>query len=112
MNDDINKSEDLWGPIDIKNIEAIACIKNKTAVEKDVFEGKAVFFIEGSENSHRAIDLDIPSKAYQIDSETGEKTLVVIIQAEHVNGDDLMGVRYVDGGRRKKSGLRFWPRFY
>lgn len=98
MADDINKAEDLWGPIDIEYLQAIPCIKNKTAIEKDVIDGRAVFFVEGSEKLHRTIDLEIPLKAYQINHETGEKQLVAIIQAEHVDGNDLAGVRYLEGG--------------
>jgi hypothetical protein len=98
MNEEVDNNEDLWGAIDIENLQQIPYMKNKTAVETDVAEGRAVFYIEDWVDMHYPIELDLPLKAYQMDSETGEKSLVVIIQAENVDGEGLIGVRYLKGG--------------
>lgn len=60
--------------------------------------GKAVFYMDNPELEHFPIDIEIPMLAYQIDRETREKTLSVVIQAEKVGKQELVGVRYFDGG--------------
>jgi hypothetical protein len=92
-------SDDLWGPIKFDNWEETNFIKGKTATEEDVKSGNAVFYIEKEEHvDQQPLDIQIPSLAYQLDEETGEKKLVVIIQAEKAGDQELVGIRYFEGG--------------
>ena len=90
--------ENLWGPPEVSNLATIPHVKNQVATEQDVQEGRAVFFIEGNEQRHLPINMKIPTIAYQIDPESNSKLLVVIIQAETVGNEKLVGVRYIEGG--------------
>lgn len=93
-----NKEQDLWGPIEIDNWKSIQHISGQLAVEQDVKEGRAVFHIDSQGGTLKPLDIVIPSLAYQIDQETGEKVLVVLIQGELVDDQQVVGVRYIDGG--------------
>ena len=42
--------------------------------------------------------MEIPSIVYQIDSDTGNIVFAIVIQAELVNEDELIGLRYFDRG--------------
>lgn len=79
-----HNSNELWGPIEPDNWKSVSFIKNQIATEEDVKVGKAVFYIDKQELEHFPIDIEIPSLAYQIKEETGEKTLSILIQAEKV----------------------------
>jgi hypothetical protein len=92
----INNSEDVWGPIGLNDWENILFIKNRIATEEDVKLGRAVFYIESVD--HTPIDIQIPSLAYQVDKETGEKKLVIVIQAETTGEEEVVGIRYFEGG--------------
>ena len=90
-------SEELWGPISVNDFSKIPHISNRIAIEKDVQEGRAVFYVNDSAD-HFPIDMKIPVLAYQVDGETGVRTLAVIIQAERVEDEKIIGLRYLDGG--------------
>ena len=63
--------------------------------EEDVKNGIAVFYIpEGS----FALDAKLPTCVIQIDSETGERTPAVAIQAEQAGTQVYLGLRYLSGG--------------
>lgn len=81
--------------------DKVAFIRNRIANKEDVIAGRAVFYIEDVEkeyHSYLPIPTSIPSLVFQVDSETRIKTLAVIIQAEKVNEDSIIGVRYFEGG--------------
>jgi hypothetical protein len=96
----VNNSDDLWGPVSLDNWEDVLFIKGRVATEEDVKLGRAVFYInnEKSKTDHGPIDIQIPSLAHHIDQETGERTLVVVIQAEKANEQEVVGLRYFEGG--------------
>jgi hypothetical protein len=90
--------ENLWGAIDLSNWKQTPHIKNKVATEQDVIDGRAVFYIENGGKEHTPLNANIPFIAYQVDEESSTKTLVIAIQAEKVDGDQFVGVRYIEGG--------------
>lgn len=95
----MSSSIDLWGPLGMNDWQKVSFINNQIATEEDVKIGKAVFYIKKEENiDHKPLNIQIPSLVFQLDQETGEKTLAIIIQAEKVNEEDLVGLRYFDGG--------------
>ncbi len=87
-----------WAELDLANWKVTPAISNRVAVEQDVVDGCAVFYIEGKVEGHNTINLPLPSIAYQLNPDTDEKTLAIVIQAEYVDGKELVGVRYLEGG--------------
>ena len=90
-------NDNIWGEIQIEDISQIPHVKNRIAIDQDVIDGRAVFYIPNPSDSI-PIDIPIPSLGYQIDNETGNWLRVVIIQAENIDGEQLVGVRYIEGG--------------
>lgn len=91
------ENKDLWGPIISENWNKVSFIKNRIATINDVESGCAVFYFENTE-SHTPLDIPLPSLGNQVDEETGSKKLVVVIQAEKVAEEEIVGIRYLDGG--------------
>ena len=95
-----NSSDDLWGVVSLDTWEDVLFIKDRIATEEDVKLGRAVFYIEneGTGTEHQALDIQIPSLAHHIDQDTGEKKLVIVIQAEKTDEQQVIGLRYLEGG--------------
>ena len=76
-----------WPPLsDFKSISG------RYATEEDVNTGAAVFMLRSEgENIGVPLDIQIPQYAIHTDQETGEKTRVVVIQAEEANGSKVIG---------------------
>jgi hypothetical protein len=85
---------DLWGPISPTEWRGTPCLSGRIAVEADVKEGRAVFFVKGGSNP---APIQLPCCALQM-REDGSTTQVVVIQAEYVDGKTLLGVRFLSGG--------------
>lgn len=98
--EEIENREDLWGPIDIDEWEQTPYLKDRVATEEDVKAGIAVFYIDskGVDINHTPLSIKIPSLAYHVDQETSEKTLVVVVQGEQTNEEEVVGLRYLEGG--------------
>ena len=88
----------LWGPIESNNWQQVPHIKNAVATEQDVQEGRAVFVIDNPTEKHSPLEIQIPSLAYQVEEDSNAKFLVILIQAEQVGNEELVGVRYFEGG--------------
>jgi hypothetical protein len=93
MNDD-----ELWGQIDFSEWNRVPHIKEQIATEQDVIQGRAVYYINDCGQGHQTLDIPIPSIAYHVDSESKEKTMVVVIQGEKSADNELIGYRMLDGG--------------
>ena len=85
---------DLWRSIEKSEWRRTPCVFGRTATESDVKEGRAVFYVKGG-SLPAAIDL--PQLGLQA-REGGASILVVVVQAEHVDGRVLFGVRPLSGG--------------
>jgi hypothetical protein len=90
--------DELWGQIDFNKWSQVPHIKERIATEQDVIEGRAVFYINDGGEGHQTLDIPIPSIAYHVDSETNEKTMVVVIQGEQSADKEVIGYRMLDGG--------------
>ena len=67
-------------------------ISGRAASQADVEEGNAVFTAEVDGVAvGRPLAIDIPQYAWLTDTETKERKRVVVLQAEHANGTDLVG---------------------
>ncbi len=90
-------SIELWGKINIAEWDKTPCIQNRTAIEKDVKTGFAVFYIDNSDDL-KTIKMNLPCCAILIDKESNERTPVIIIQAEESQKQRLIGYRSLNGG--------------
>jgi hypothetical protein len=85
-----------WGPIRPERWSDVPAIRNRPATEWDVHGGIAVFY--GESEKREALPLTLPQPAFHVDAETGNRTPVVVIQAESTRDQYIVGVRYLDGG--------------
>jgi len=85
----------LWGGIDIERWQETACLRGRVAVEQDVKDGRAVFYLQGDEP---AIHVDIGLPHCAILSTDGQRVPVVIIQSERAGEKHYLGYRPVSGG--------------
>jgi hypothetical protein len=73
-------------------------ISSRPASPDDIAAGNAVFVLEaGGKVIGKPIDIEIPQYAYHVDGKTGKKTPGIIIQAEHAQGKQIVGMRALDG---------------
>ncbi len=84
-------------PIDMNNWQKTPFIKGRIATERDVKEGRAIFYINAKEKNHIPLNVTIPSLAYHNDQKNGVKTKVIVIQAEQTSEQKVAGIRYLDG---------------
>jgi hypothetical protein len=72
-------------------------VSGRSATEKDVADGNAIF-VAKTENRYigTPIDIAIPQYAYHL-GEGGQKTPVIVVQAEEANGFKLVGFRDFQG---------------
>ena len=83
--------------LDINNWNKVPFLKGNIATKKDVDLGRAIFEINSKGQEHLALEIEIPALAYYNDEETNKKTKVIVIQAEQVNKQKVVGLRYFDG---------------
>lgn len=83
-----------WGPVDLKTWRKTPHVEGRTATDRDVEEGRAVFAVGGE-----PVELDLPKCAIVQEEGVGEETPVILIQAERLDdGTIAVGYRLVDGG--------------
>jgi hypothetical protein len=92
-------TDKLWGPINPENWNKIAHMSDKLATRKDVKEGRAVFFLENTDEIPAwPSDLKIPGLAiWKVEDEMKNQP-AVIIQAEQSEFQCTVGVRFFAGG--------------
>jgi hypothetical protein len=74
------------------DLSEINYVSQRPATEDDVNNGSAVFLLQSEGvNIGTPMKLDIPQYAIHTDGETGEKSNVIIIQAEESNGQQVIG---------------------
>lgn len=87
------------------DLSTIKYVSQKSATKADINEGAAVFLLQSEGvNIGSPMNLDIPQYAIHIDGETGEKSNVVVIQAEEANGQQVIGALIV-GSNEFMAGL-------
>jgi hypothetical protein len=92
------KSPDqLWGPLDIARWTEVPTLAGRVAIERDVKEGRAVFFLQNAEEiGAKPIAMHLPCCAI-LKEEEGESP-VVLIQAEEAGAKKYVGYRGLGGG--------------
>ena len=84
-------------PIDLENWTETPHVSGRLATEMDVNSGAATFIIDRQGQEHKPLNIQIPALAFQIDVDTKKKTPVVVIQAEQVGEQQIVGIKYLDG---------------
>ena len=84
----------LWNSIEKSEWQMTPHVSGRTATEVDVKEGRAVFYVKGGSDP---VAMQLPQCGLQA-KEDGSSIPVVVIQAEHVDGRILFGVRPLSGG--------------
>ena len=85
----------FWGPIDIERWHETDCIRGRLAVEQDVKNGMAVFYLQGDEPVAH-VDIGLPHCA--ILQVNGQQVPVVVVQSERAGEKHYLGYRPVSGG--------------
>lgn len=95
--------------INLENWADTPHVTGRLATVSDVNSGAATFVIDGQGQEHKPLNIQIPALAFHIDGDTKEKTPVVVIQAEEVGEQKIVGIKYLDGsdGVCTLSELRF-----
>jgi hypothetical protein len=89
-------TDDLWGALDRERWPSTPCIEGRAAVEQDVRDGRAVYYVEGPS---KPIDISLPHCARLHEEGCCPAIPVIIIQAERPDGGDvLIGYRPLSGG--------------
>jgi len=87
----------LWGKIDLERWQETPCLRGRVAVEQDVKDGRAVFYIQDAEELGVVfVDIGLPRCA--IFSEDSREIPVVIIQSERLGEKHTIGYRSLDCG--------------
>lgn len=67
-------------------------VSKRPANVEDVRKGCAAFLIGGPDKSDgKPLDIEIPQYAYRVDSVSGKKTPVILLQAEERSGTQVVG---------------------
>jgi hypothetical protein len=94
-------TETVWGPVDVKRWAETPCVSGRLSEEKDVKEGRAVFFIPGDAGTRatmKPIAVKIPFCAIYRDKKKNRDIPVIAIQAEEARKMNLVGYRPLTGG--------------
>ena len=79
------------------DLSEVKFVAKRSATEADINDGAAVFLLQSEgENIGKPMSLEIPQYAIHKDSETGEKSKVVVIQAEEANGQQVIGALIIE----------------
>jgi hypothetical protein len=74
------------------DLNSYGYVSGRAANEHDVMAGNAVFLLQsGDEVLSTPMDIEVPQYALHIDMVNDMETLGIIIQAEEVNGQQLVG---------------------
>ena len=75
------------------NLSGIGHVSGRLATEEDINAGSAVFLLQSEgERIGSPMEIEIPQFAIHHDSDSGEKTRVIVIQAEETQDQQAIGV--------------------
>lgn len=91
----MSENDEVWGPVDIGRWRSIPHLRGRSAAEDDIRLGCAAFSVaEGAEPE----PISLPACAIVRDHESGDEVPVIVIQAERVGTQVILGFRFLDGG--------------
>ena len=86
-----------WKPIDPAAWRDVPHLAGKLSSAEDVAAGRAVFRLDATQGTATPASLALPRCGLQ-HLDDGTARPVVVIQAEVLNGETILGVRYLPGG--------------
>jgi hypothetical protein len=87
----------LWGRVDVEHWQQMACLRGRVAVEQDVKDARAVFYL-GNAREIGAIHVDIGLPHCAIVRVEGTEIPAVVIQSERADDKHYIGYRPISGG--------------
>ena len=87
----------LWGRVDIQHWQQTPCLRGRIAVEHDVKDGRAVFYL-GNAPEIGALHVDIGLPHCAIIRVEGTEIPAVVIQSERADDKHYIGYRPISGG--------------
>ena len=93
----------VWPPL--KGIDSVS---GRPATEADVQVGRAAFLLQAQDgvSSGTPLRILIPQYAFHVDEESNEKTAVIVIQAEELQGQQIVAAMDVESGHALVGLLR------
>ncbi len=88
---------ELWGAIDPNQWRDTPCLRGRVAVEQDVKDGRAVFYL-GNADEIGAVHVDIGLPHCAIVRANGSHVPAIIIQSERAEPKHYIGYRPIAGG--------------
>jgi len=86
----------VWPPL-----SEFDAVSGRAATDADVRDGRAVFLLQAQNgvSTGKPLRIEIPQYAFHVDEETRESTAVVIIQAEELADQRIVGAIVVGSGQ-------------
>ena len=90
-------NDPLWGRVHVENWQQTPCLRGRVAVEQDVKDGRAVFYL-GNADEIGAVHVDIGLPHCAIVRSAGAEFSAVVIQSERADDKHYIGYRPISGG--------------
>ena len=90
-------SAEPWGPVDPAGWRSVPHMQGRLAGQADVEAGRAVFHLDVDPRRCAPAELSLPACAIQT-LDDGRRRPVIVIQAEVLRDETILGVRYLEGG--------------
>ena len=81
------------------SLDDIDSVSGRAATKADIEAGRAVFLLQSEDVSKgMPLEIAIPQYAFHINAETNQRTPVVIIQAEELQNNRIVGALSIESG--------------
>ena len=87
----------LWGRVDVEHWQQTPCLRDRIAVEQDVKDGRAVFYL-GNASEIGAVHVDIGLPRCAAVRADAKEIPAVLIQSERADDKHYIGYRPITGG--------------
>ncbi len=88
---------ELWGKIDVDRWRETPCLRGRVALEQDVKDGRAVFYLgNAGEIGATHVHIDLPHCG--VVHADGAQVPAILIQSERAESKHYIGYRPISGG--------------
>jgi hypothetical protein len=87
----------LWGRVDVEHWQQTPCLRGRIAVEQDVKDGRAVFYL-GSAGEVGSVHVDIGLPHCAVVRADATEIPAILIQSERADEKLYIGYRPISGG--------------
>lgn len=93
--DNLNK----FPPVDINNWKNVPVINKRLPSKEETQNGTSLMYIDKEKYpTAKALDMELPQLATYLNSYTNKKEYVIVIQSIEIDGDSIVGFRFLNGG--------------